>query len=174
MGKTNHSIIGCSFVHQICYKNNRKSVDSICVITVHPLLAGEHLLSPEKNISGGDVTLDSVSPLNSPSFTLNETVPDFNLDFNLDEALKFVGLNCSETGETVWKPSEPEPTSDNKESPGKEEDDSLDTLNDTLDDMIQASQLHPQHLRSLQYSQRMVTMNEMTRRTYRNKTNGTR
>ncbi|XP_063855127.1 uncharacterized protein LOC135097252 isoform X2 [Scylla paramamosain] len=111
---------------------------------------GEHLLSPEKNISGGDVTLDSVSPLNSPSFTLNETVPDFNLDFNLDEALKFVGLNCSETGETVWKPSEPEPTSDNKESPGKEEEDSLDTLNDTLDDMIQASQLHPQHLRSLQ------------------------
>ncbi|XP_063882491.1 uncharacterized protein LOC135112203 isoform X3 [Scylla paramamosain] len=135
---------------------------------------GEHLLSPEKNISRGDVTLDSVSPLNSPSFTLNGMVPDFNLDFNLDEALKFVGLNCSETGETVWKPSEPEPTSDNKESPGKEEEDSLDTLNDTLDDMIQASQLHPQHLRSLQYSQRMVTMNEMTRRTYRNKTNGTR
>ncbi|KAK8373330.1 hypothetical protein O3P69_014568 [Scylla paramamosain] len=114
---------------------------------------GEHLLSPKKNISGGDVTLDSVSPLNSPSFTLNETVPDFNLDFNLDEALKFVGLNCSETGETVWKPSEPEPTSDNKESPGKEEEDSedsLDTLNDTLDDMIQASQLHPQHPCSLQ------------------------
>lgn len=51
------------------------------------------------------MTLDSVSPLNSPSFTLNETVPDFNLDFNLDEALKFVGLNCSETGETVWKVS---------------------------------------------------------------------
>ncbi|KAK8403607.1 hypothetical protein O3P69_000001 [Scylla paramamosain] len=114
---------------------------------------GEHLLSPENHISGGDVTLDSVSPLNSPSFTLNETVPDFNLDFNLDEALKFVGLNCSETGETVWKPSEPEPTSDNKESPGKEKEDSedsLDTLNDTLDDMIQASQLHPQHPRSLQ------------------------
>ncbi|XP_063854595.1 uncharacterized protein LOC135096776 isoform X1 [Scylla paramamosain] len=114
---------------------------------------GEHLLSPKKNISGGDVTLDSVSPLNSPSFTLNEMVPDFNLDFNLDEALKFVGLNCSETGETVWKPSEPEPTSDNKESPGKEEEDSedsLDTLNDTLDDMIQASQLHPQHPCSLQ------------------------
>ncbi|KAK8388199.1 hypothetical protein O3P69_020230 [Scylla paramamosain] len=94
------------------------------------------------HISGGDVTLDSVSPLNSPSFTLSETVPDFNLDFNLDEALKFVGLNCSKTGEPVWKPSEPEPTSDNKESPGKEEEDnedSLDTLNDTLDDMIQAS-----------------------------------
>ncbi|KAK8372996.1 hypothetical protein O3P69_009680 [Scylla paramamosain] len=119
--------------------------------------AGEHLLSPEKNISGGDVTLDSVSPLNSPSFTLNETVPDFNLDFNLDEALKFVGLNCSETGETVWKPSEPEPTSDNKESPGKEEEDSLDTLNDTLDDMIQASQLHPQHLRSLQGTARAAS-----------------
>lgn len=61
------------------------------------------MLSPENHISGGDVTLDSVSPLNSPTFTLNETVPDFNLDFNLDEALKYVGLNCSETGETVWK-----------------------------------------------------------------------
>ena len=72
-------------------------------ITIYPLFAGEQLLSPENHISGGDVTLDSVSPLNSPSFTLNETVPDFNLDFNLDEALKFVGLNCSETGETVWK-----------------------------------------------------------------------
>ncbi|XP_063882434.1 uncharacterized protein LOC135112203 isoform X1 [Scylla paramamosain] len=118
---------------------------------------GEHLLSPEKNISRGDVTLDSVSPLNSPSFTLNGMVPDFNLDFNLDEALKFVGLNCSETGETVWKPSEPEPTSDNKESPGKEEEDSLDTLNDTLDDMIQASQLHPQHLRSLQGTARAAS-----------------
>ncbi|KAK8373334.1 hypothetical protein O3P69_014572 [Scylla paramamosain] len=75
------------------------------------------------------------------------------LTSTLMKPLKFVGLNCSETGETVWKPSEPEPTSDNKESPGKEEEDSedsLDTLNDTLDDMIQASQLHPQHLRSLQ------------------------
>ncbi|XP_063855042.1 uncharacterized protein LOC135097198 isoform X1 [Scylla paramamosain] len=123
---------------------------------------GEHLLSPEKNISRGDVTLDSVSPLNSPSFTLNGMVPDFNLDFNLDEALKFVGLNCSETGETVWKPSEPEPTSDNKESPGKEEEDSLDTLNDTLDDMIQASQLHPQHLRSLQKTPRVCILLSVT------------
>ncbi|KAG0715010.1 hypothetical protein GWK47_012900 [Chionoecetes opilio] len=113
--------------------------------------AGEQLLSPENHISGGDVALDSVSPLNSPSFTLNETVPDLNLDFNLDEALKFVGLNCSETGETVWKPSESEPSSEAQESPDKEDsDDSLDTLNDTLDDMIQASQLHPQHPRSLQ------------------------
>ena len=53
------------------------------------------------------------------------------------------------------QPSEPEPSSDNKESPDKEKEDSedsLDTLNDTLDDMIQASQLHPQHPRSLQVS----------------------
>ncbi|XP_050693127.1 endoplasmic reticulum membrane sensor NFE2L1-like isoform X2 [Eriocheir sinensis] len=114
---------------------------------------GEQLLSPENHISGGDVTLDSVSPLNSPAFTLNETVPDFNLDFNLDEALKFVGLNCSETGETVWKPAESESSPSAKGTPDKEKEDSedgIDSLNDTLDDMIQASQLHPQHPRSLQ------------------------
>lgn len=64
---------------------------------------GEHLLSTESPISGGDVTLDPVSPLSPPSFTLNESVPDFNLEFNLDEALKLVGLNSSETGEAVWK-----------------------------------------------------------------------
>ncbi|XP_071530682.1 uncharacterized protein cnc isoform X3 [Panulirus ornatus] len=117
---------------------------------------GEHLLSPESHISGGDVTLDPVSPLNSPSFTLNETVPDFNLEFNLDEALKFVGLNCSETGETVWKSSESDSSSDDfgkgvsEEEKKDEIEGNLDVLSDTLDDMIQASQLHQHHPRSLQ------------------------
>ncbi|XP_063851180.1 uncharacterized protein LOC135097080 isoform X2 [Scylla paramamosain] len=90
--------------------------------------------------------------------TIDETPEDnlwLQLGFTVDSetGVYCLLLNCSETGETVWKSSEPEPTSDNKESPGKEEEDSedsLDTLNDTLDDMIQASQLHPQHPRSLQ------------------------
>ncbi|XP_069172413.1 segmentation protein cap'n'collar isoform X20 [Procambarus clarkii] len=116
---------------------------------------GEQLLSPESQISGGDVTFEPVSPLNSPSFTLNETVPELNLDFNLDEALKFVGLNCSETGETTWKLSESDSNSDEvgksvSEKEKEESEDSLDALNDTLDDMIQASQLHSHHPRSLQ------------------------
>lgn len=115
---------------------------------------GEQLLSPESQISGGDVIFEPVSPLNSPSFTLNETVPEFNLDFNLDEALKFVGLNCSETGETIWKSPDSVNTDELvKEVAGKEKEeseDSLDVLNDSLDDMIQASQLHSHHPRSLQ------------------------
>ncbi|XP_063851182.1 uncharacterized protein LOC135094754 isoform X4 [Scylla paramamosain] len=93
--------------------------------------------------------------------TIDETPEDnlwLQLGFTVDSetGVYCLLLNCSETGETVWKSSEPEPTSDNKESPGKEEEDSedsLDTLNDTLDDMIQASQLHPQHPRSLQQQQ---------------------
>ncbi|KAK4321197.1 hypothetical protein Pmani_007980 [Petrolisthes manimaculis] len=113
---------------------------------------GEQLLSPESHISGGDVALEPVTPLASPPLTLQDTVPDFNLDFNLDEALKFVGLNCSETGETVWKtPETGENTEDKPEEDGSlSSDDRLDTLSDTLDEMIQASQLHPQHPRSLQ------------------------
>ncbi|KAK7086810.1 hypothetical protein SK128_010484 [Halocaridina rubra] len=117
---------------------------------------GEWLLSNENPISGGDVTLDPASPL-ATDFSGNID-SDFNLEFNLDEALKLVGLNCSETGETVWKATE---SKDNEvhalgdksiEDSQKEEsdEDSLDLLNDTLDDMIQASQLHPQHPRSLQ------------------------
>ncbi|XP_069996344.1 segmentation protein cap'n'collar isoform X4 [Penaeus vannamei] len=117
---------------------------------------GEHLLSTESPISGGDVTLDPVSPLSPPSFTLNESVPDFNLEFNLDEALKLVGLNSSETGEAVWKSVETDSSSEDfakgfsEEEKASDGGDSLDALSDTLDEMIQASQLNPHHPRSLQ------------------------
>ena len=60
------------------------------------------MLSNDSPISGGDVTLDPVSPLAS-SFPPSEAEPDFNLEFNLDEALKLVGLNFSESGEAVCK-----------------------------------------------------------------------
>ncbi|XP_042862909.1 uncharacterized protein LOC122247585 [Penaeus japonicus] len=120
---------------------------------------GEHVLSTEGPISGGDVTLDPVSPLSPPSFTLNESVPDFNLEFNLDEALKLVGLNSSETGEAVWKSVETDSSSEDftkgfseEEKSSSDGGDSLDALSDTLDEMIQASQLNPHHPRSLQVS----------------------
>ncbi|XP_042204119.1 uncharacterized protein LOC121853809 isoform X3 [Homarus americanus] len=144
-------------------KIDEKADDNLCLHLNFTIDSetGEHVLSPESQISGGDVTFEPVSSLNSPSFTLNETVADFNLEFNLDEALQFVGLDCSETGETVWKSSESENNSDSlvktvSEKEEEESEDSLDVLNDTLDDMIQASQLHPHHPRSLQVNKSFV------------------
>ncbi|XP_068220832.1 segmentation protein cap'n'collar isoform X2 [Palaemon carinicauda] len=124
---------------------------------------GEPLLQSESPISGGDVTLDPVSPLSS-AFHLTDTEPDFNLEFNLDEALKLVGLNCSETGEancsetgeTVWKDlysddSNSDDLNDKSvEEAKKEGENTSDIVSDDLDDMIQASQFQPQHPRAIQ------------------------
>ncbi|XP_066977446.1 endoplasmic reticulum membrane sensor NFE2L1 isoform X1 [Macrobrachium rosenbergii] len=116
---------------------------------------GEHLLSSDSPISGGDVTLDPVSPLSS-TFPLSETEPDFNLEFNLDEALKLVGLNCSETGETVWKCLDSDDSNSDDlneksvEEAKSEGENTSDIASDNLDDMIQASQFQPQHPRAIQ------------------------
>ncbi|CAL4063369.1 unnamed protein product [Meganyctiphanes norvegica] len=135
---------------------------------------GEHLLS-ENSVQ--PVTPESNSPefipisLQDQAFSFNDTVDQLNIEFNLDEALKLVGLNCSETGETTgaenkcdWEKNSPSLSLDEDKILGCDIKDSsysgssiedsevasINSLNDTLDDMIQASHLHHTHPRALQ------------------------
>lgn len=65
---------------------------------------GEHLLS-DNSVQPGTQENNSLEftpvTLQDQSFSFNDTVDQLNIEFNLDEALKLVGLNCSETGESI-------------------------------------------------------------------------